>query len=197
VLETIYFVDENDIPTGEVSEKFAAHTADTKLHAAFSCYVFNQRGEFLVTQRAHTKKVWPSVWSNSCCGHPAPGERREGAMKRRLAYELGMTATNFKLVLPHYRYTAPPYNGIVENEFCPIYGAIATSDVQPNPNEVAEFQWVSWDWFVKQVGKDSSNYSNPDARDAPTWSWWCKDQLKQLEQTFAFQRFLQSVKAVP
>jgi isopentenyl-diphosphate delta-isomerase len=194
MLETIYFVDEYDNPTGEVSEKFAAHTADTQLHAAFSCYVFNQAGQFLVTQRAHLKKVWPSVWTNSCCGHPAPDERRENAIRRRLAYELGMSAEGIDLVLPHYRYTAPPYGGIIENEFCPLYVAMATSEPQPNPAEVADYKWVEWDWFVRQAQNDSNDYSKPHAASAPVWSWWCKDQLKQLADNEKFQAILQSLK---
>lgn len=55
-MENIVFVDQNDKPTGEVAEKYSAHNASTKLHAAFSVYVFNTKGDFLVTKRASTKK---------------------------------------------------------------------------------------------------------------------------------------------
>src|SRR5581483_7642642 len=73
--ERIVFVDETGQPTGETGPKLASHTADTKLHLAFSCYVFNLENKlFLFTQRAHVKKVWPDVWTNSVCGHPMPGE---------------------------------------------------------------------------------------------------------------------------
>jgi isopentenyldiphosphate isomerase len=34
--ELIYYVDENDKPTGETAPKLEAHNADTRLHAAFS-----------------------------------------------------------------------------------------------------------------------------------------------------------------
>ena len=82
-MERIYYVDNNDQQTGESDEKLHAHHADTKLHAAFSCYIFNDKGQLLVTKRAETKKVWPDVWTNSCCGHPHPDESREDAVKRR------------------------------------------------------------------------------------------------------------------
>jgi isopentenyl-diphosphate delta-isomerase len=111
--EQIVFVTEDGVPTGEVGPKLESHTATTRLHLAFSCYVFNEKGEFLVTQRAHTKKVWPDVWTNSVCGHPAPGEDMIAAIQRRLQYELGMEATDFTVALPTYRYTTPPYNGII------------------------------------------------------------------------------------
>ena len=192
MLEKIYFVDEYDNPTGETSEKFAAHHAATKLHAAFSCYIFDTKGQFLVTQRAYSKKVWPSVWTNSCCGHPFPGESRIDAIKRRLDYELGMQASDITLILPNYIYTTPPYHGIIENEFCPLYVAMATNQPQPNSNEVEDYQWMNWQSFIEQTKKDSNDYSDLAAANAPVWSWWCKDQLKHLKQNEIFRDFLNS-----
>jgi isopentenyl-diphosphate delta-isomerase len=180
--EQIVFVNEDGTPTGETGPKLESHTATTKLHLAFSCYVFNDRGEFLVTQRAHTKKVWPDVWTNSVCGHPAPGEDMIDAIKRRLDYELGMQASDFQVVLPTYRYTTPPYNGIIENEFCPVFVARVTSDVQPNPEEVDAYKWLSWEDFVSQAEADTTD----------VWSWWCKDQLKQLKDQPIIKQFSKS-----
>jgi len=189
--EHIYYVDGLGRPTGEIDEKLNAHHANTKLHAAFSCYVFNTDGKILVTQRAHTKKVWPGVWTNSCCGHPMPGEEREDAILRRLSYELGMTARDITCVLPHYVYKAPAYIGIVEHEFCPVYVAVAMSEPHPNPNEVNDFRWLEWREFIDILHTDSDNYSvfaQQVPRDdelgllhPPKWSWWCKDQITLLD----------------
>ena len=41
-LEQIVFVDESGQPTGESGPKLASHTANTKLHLAFSCYIFRK-----------------------------------------------------------------------------------------------------------------------------------------------------------
>ena len=172
--ELIYYVNKDGTPTGETAEKYAAHNANTKLHAAFSCYVFNDKGQFLVTQRAFSKKVWPGVWTNSCCGHPAPGESREDAITRRLQDELGMTANNVQIALPSYTYQTTPYNGIIEHEFCPVYVAIATSEPVPNPNEVEAYKWIDWQDFITACAAD-------DDTNTGIWSWWCKDQLKQLK----------------
>lgn len=169
--ELIVLVNEDGTPTGKTGPKLASHHANTPLHLAFSCYVFNDEGKFLVTQRALSKKVWPGVWTNSVCGHPAPGESLAAAIVRRLDYELGMTAQDIQVVLPAYRYTTPPYNGIIENEFCPVHVARASSDPQPNPEEIEAWKWVSWEEFVVSAEADQDNI----------YSWWCKDQLRQLK----------------
>jgi isopentenyl-diphosphate Delta-isomerase len=190
VTENIYFVDKYDEPTGEISEKLTAHNSDTKLHAAFSCYVFNDAGQFLVTKRASTKKVWPTVWTNSCCGHPMPNESRKEAINRRLLYELGLRVYDIELILDDYTYRTPPYKGIIEHEFCPLYVARTSEEPSLNPKEVAAYKWVDWSWFVEQAKGDSDDYSNPDALNSPVWSWWCKDQLSQLQTSIKFQEFL-------
>lgn len=204
--EFIYYVDKNDKPTGEVAEKFSAHSDDTKLHAAFSCYVFNKKGQFLVTQRAHTKKVWHGVWTNSCCGHPEPNESREDAIKRRLKYELGMTSNEPELVLAEYIYITPLYDGVVDHEYCPVYVALASSEVIANPAEVEDYKWVDWDWYVRELKNDSDDYSmfkdsipqdlELGSNHIPKWSWWCKDQLEYLENNKEFLDFLSSLKNI-
>lgn len=168
--ELIVLVDPKGSPIGTV-EKLAGHHAETPLHLAFSCYVFNDKGEFLVTQRAHIKKVWPGVWSNSVCGHPAPREPMVDAIRRRLNYELGMTAVDFKNLVPDYIYKTPPFNGIIEHEFCPIYIARATSEPKPNPEEVEAYHWMPWEDYVDAAESDKTD----------VYSWWCKDQLKRIK----------------
>lgn len=87
--EHVILLDEQDKPTGML-EKYAAHTLDTPLHLAFSCWLFNEQGQFLVTRRSLSKKAWPGVWTNSVCGHPQQGETFEQAVTRRCRFELGV-----------------------------------------------------------------------------------------------------------
>ena len=167
--ELIVLVNERGEPTGE-AEKWSSHHADTPLHLAFSCYVFDADGAFLTTRRALTKKVWPGVWSNTVCGHPAPGESFSDAIARRLDFELGMTATDIEAVLPDHIYRAPAFDGIVEYEFCPVFVARQASDPRPNPVEVDAVTLMDWDAFVRAARED----------DDDVYSWWCKNQLREL-----------------
>lgn len=140
--EQVVLLSEQGEPIG-VADKQAVHTTDTALHLAFSCHVTNAEGLVLVTRRALSKLTWPGVWTNSFCGHPAPGETMEAAIARRASAELGIEVTGIEVVLPDFRYRAVDASGIVENEVCPVYRATTTDAVHPNPDEVAEFEWVT------------------------------------------------------
>lgn len=168
--ELIVLLDEegNEIGT---APKLESHHANTPLHKAFSCYVFNDKGEFLVTQRALSKKVWPGVWTNSVCGHPTPGETYEAAIMRRAAQELGMTLKDIVVVLPDYRYQTPPFNDIIENEICPVFVARLVDGPAPNPEEIEDYVWMSWEGYQYDIA------ARPDV-----YSYWAKDQLIQLRE---------------
>lgn len=132
-------------------EKATVHTLDTPLHLAFSTHVFDDAGRILVTRRALSKKAWPGVWTNSFCGHPAPGETFEAAVHRRAAQELGFAVRDIRPALPDFRYRAVDASGIVENEICPVYTAIADSAVDPLPDEVMDYQWADAAGLVRAV----------------------------------------------
>jgi isopentenyl-diphosphate Delta-isomerase len=169
--ELVVLCDENGTPMG-VAEKLETHHGNTPRHLAFSCYVFNDQGKILVTKRAAVKKVWPGVWTNTVCGHPFPDETREAAIARRLEHELGMSAADLRVVLPDYRYTTPPFKGIIENEICPVYIARATSEVKPNPQEVETYKWMNWKDYADELKADDPGN---------VYSWWCKDHIKHLK----------------
>ena len=140
--EQVVLLDDAGRPIG-VADKLGVHTADTPLHLAFSCHVYNGDGLVLVTRRALSKLTWAGVWTNSFCGHPAPGESFDDAIARRASVELGITIGELTMILPDFRYRAVDASGIVENEVCPVYRAVTTDAVVPNPDEVAEFAWVT------------------------------------------------------
>ena len=95
--------------------------------------------------------TWPGVWSNAFCGHPAPGEPFEEAIRRRGLQELGLGLTAIEPVLPDFRYRAVDASGIVEHEICPVFRATAAADPVPAPDEVAEWVWAEPDAFRAAV----------------------------------------------
>ena len=139
--ELVVLVGDDGRPIGEAPKR-SVHTTDTPLHLAFSCHVRDGQGRILVTRRALGKRTWPGVWTNSFCGHPAPGEDITKAVVRRGRQELGIELGDLELVLPDFRYRAVDASGIVEHELCPVYVAEVRGEVSPDPDEVMEWKWV-------------------------------------------------------
>jgi isopentenyl-diphosphate Delta-isomerase len=139
--ETVILLAEDGTRTG-TADKATVHTETTPLHLAFSCHVVDADGRVLVTRRALSKRTWPGVWTNSVCGHPAPEESFEDAVRRRAAYELGLEVVDLTLAVPDFRYRAVDASGVVENEVCPVFTARADGPVRANPAEVMDHAWV-------------------------------------------------------
>jgi isopentenyl-diphosphate Delta-isomerase len=156
--ELVVLVAEDGTPVGTAA-KAEVHTTDTALHLAFSCHVFNRAGQILVTRRALEKKTWPGVWTNSFCGHPAPGEDFVEAIHRRAEYELGLKLASVKSALPDFRYRAVDASGIVENEICPVFIATVDDEPVPNPSEVAEYAWADPEELLTSVEMSAFAFS--------------------------------------
>lgn len=172
-MEMVVLVDSDGAPVG-VQSKQDVHGFSTPRHLAFSCHVIDERGRLLMTRRSLAKKAWPGVWTNAFCGHPAPGESFEDAIRRRAEFELGLTVDQIVCALPDFGYCARDASGIEENEHCPVFIARAVSTTLPNPDEVAEIQWTS-------VAALSS------ATDAAPWAFspWLIEHFPDLVPHFA------------
>lgn len=162
---------DDDLRPASSAAKNVVHGSATPLHLAFSCYVQDAGGRLLMTRRALSKSAWPGVWTNSCCGHPAPDEQIEVAVRRRVRHELGLAISQLRCVLPDFRYRATDPAGMVENEICPVFVALAQDQPEPNPAEVMDWRWADW-----------SAVSSLAAAAPWALSPWCVLQLEQLEQ---------------
>ena len=167
-MEEVVLVDEEGHARG-VMEKSGVHHANTPLHLGFSCYLFNNQDQLLLTRRALDKKTWPGVWTNSCCGHPYPGEPFVRSVQRRLRQELGIVTADIALVLPGFRYRARMGNGVQENELCPVFRAYTDAEPAPDPAEVAGTRWIAWSAFSEKVAGGELAVSP-----------WCMLQVPQL-----------------
>lgn len=168
--EQVVLLDENGNAIG-AADKAAVHGTDTPLHLAFSCYVFDDAGRLLVTQRAVAKHTFGGVWTNTCCGHPAPGEPIADAVRRRVGQELGLDLERVRLLLPRFRYRAVGDNGTVEYELCPVFTATTSGNPVADPAEVEAWEWVSWPQFRDDVLSGRRDVS-----------LWCREQVAALPE---------------
>lgn len=155
--EYVVLVDDKNNEIG-TAPKETVHTTDTPLHRGFSCFVFNDNKELLVTQRALSKKTFPGVWTNTVCGHPGKGEEVIEAVRRRLQDELGLVVSDLIEVTP-YQYRFADRNGIVENEICPVFIGYTNDSPKPKEGEVEAWKWMKWGAFLKDIEEHAELYS--------------------------------------
>ena len=168
--ELVVLLDEQGTAVG-TADKATVHHRQTPLHLAFSCYLFDDRDRLLLTRRALTKTTWPGVWTNTCCGHPGPGEDHADAVRRRVRQELGLEIEDLRLVLPAFRYRAVMPDGVVENEMCPVYAGRASGPLLPDPAEVDDTEWVPWAGLRADVLAGRREISP-----------WCDEQVAALPE---------------
>ena len=154
--EFVIIVNEHDEPTG-VAEKMEAHLKGM-LHRAFSVFIFNERQQMLIHQRAIEKYHSGGKWTNACCGHPRPGEQTHEAASRRLKEEMGMDcalAEKFKFI-----YRAVLDNNLIEHEIDHVFFGY-TTELLPEVNaaEVMNFKWMDLDQLRQQVSTHPDQFT--------------------------------------
>ncbi|MFI9276189.1 isopentenyl-diphosphate Delta-isomerase [Kitasatospora sp. NPDC052896] len=135
-------VDDNGVTIG-TAEKLSAHQQPGRLHRAFSVFLFDKQGRLLLQRRALGKYHSPGVWSNTCCGHPYPGEPPFVAAARRTAEELG-AAPALLCEAGTVRYDLPDEaSGLIEREWNHLFVGLVTADLAPAPEEVDDTRFVT------------------------------------------------------
>ena len=150
--ERVILVDENDQKIG-LMPKQEAHLKGV-LHRAFSVFIFNNKNELMLQQRALHKYHTPGLWANTCCSHQRDGESSIEAGKRRLFEEMGFTADIKETT--SFIYKAPFDNGLTEHELDHILVGNFEGEPAINPEEVASWKWMD----LEEVKQDIK--TNPD-----------------------------------
>ena len=153
--EKVILVDLNDEPIG-LMPKMEAHEKGL-LHRAFSVFIFNEKNELMLQQRALSKYHSPGLWTNTCCSHQREGETNIEAGKRRLQEEMGFT-TGLKDTIS-FIYKAPFDNGLTEHEFDHIL--VGNFDGEPllNPEEAEAWKWMDLGDVAKDIEENPSVYT--------------------------------------
>ena len=135
--ENVILVNEQDKQLG-LMPKMEAHEK-ALLHRAFSVFVFNEKGELLLQQRAADKYHSPNLWTNTCCSHQRNGESNIEAGKRRLKEEMGFVTDLQESI--SFIYKASFDNGLTEHEYDHVL--LGTYNKEPiiNEEEVVSFKW--------------------------------------------------------
>ena len=147
--EQVILVNENDEQIG-LMPKMEAHEK-ALLHRAFSVFIFNDKNELMIQQRALSKYHSPGLWTNTCCSHQREGESNLDAGMRRLQEEMGFS-TELKDTIS-FIYKAPFDNGLTEHELDHIMVGNYNGKPNINPEEVADYKWMT----LEEVKNDIKN----------------------------------------
>ncbi|KAK4103598.1 Isopentenyldiphosphate isomerase [Parathielavia hyrcaniae] len=191
--EVCIVTDDNDLPVGTASKKLCHLMTNIDkglLHRAFSVFLFNDKNELLLQQRASEKITFPDMWTNTCCSHPLHMSSETGstlpdavrgvknAAQRKLDHELGIKKEQVPLEDFHFltriHYKAPSDGQWGEHEIDYILFIKANVDVAPNPNEVQATQYVSPE-RLKQLFEDPTLKFTPWFKlicNSMLFDWW-------------------------
>ena len=150
---SVILVDENASIAG-YGDKLDVHRKGL-LHRAFSVLLFNEKAELLIQQRAAAKYHAPRLWSNTCCGHPFPGEDVQDAAVRRVKEELGFLTDVTPLTHIYYKASLDP--GMIEHEYVHVFKAYyAGQRLDLDPREVSACDWKKPSQIAQEI-KDFPN----------------------------------------
>ncbi len=153
--EQVVLVNEKDEKIGLMGKQEAHEKA--LLHRAFSVFIFNEKEELMLQQRALNKYHSPGLWANSCCSHQRDGETSINAGKRRLMEEMGFT-TELKETTS-FIYKAPFDNGLTEHELDHILIGHYNAAPNINPEEVADWKWMDLEAVKKDMELNPESYT--------------------------------------
>lgn len=145
----VVLVNNNDEVVGQANV-LDAHQGKGMLHRACSVFLFNDQGQILIQQRSAKKLVAANLWANTVCGNVQPAETVQTCALRRLREELGIVAVQL-IKLGKFQYSVKFDNGFVEHEIDTVFVGQYNGQPQPNPAEVQDFGWASYQELWQRV----------------------------------------------
>jgi len=139
-------------------EKLEAHEKGL-LHRAFSLFIFNDKKELLIQQRAKDKYHCGGLWTNTVCSHQRDWEKTVDAAKRRIIEEMNFSCENLKII-DHIIYKAEFENGLTEYEYdYVLIWEYNWEAINPNPEEVMDYKWITLNDLKIDIENKSEKYT--------------------------------------
>ncbi|MCF6297867.1 MAG: NUDIX domain-containing protein, partial [Flavobacteriaceae bacterium] len=122
-----------------------------------SVFIFNDKGELLLQQRAANKYHSPNLWTNTCCSHQRDGEINIEAGKRRLQEEMGFVCDLKEIFW--FVYKASFDNGLTEHELDHVMVGIYNKNPKINKEEVENYKWMTLEDVKNELSNHSEKYT--------------------------------------
>lgn len=157
--EYIDIVTKEGEPTGKVALKSEAHK-NGWYHNTIHLWLYTKKGEILLQQRSHKKKIHPLLWDVSAAGHIDAGETFIDAALRETKEEVGLTLLKKDLKKIGTFLHETNYGTIQDNEFHQVYIAeltVVINQLQPQEDEVEALKLVSFNEFETLLAQSETN----------------------------------------
>ncbi len=154
--DTVILVDEDDQYVG-TAEKLGVHQRGD-LHRAFSVFLFDEEGRWLLQRRHEGKYHSGGLWTNTCCSHPAPGEETGAAARRRLVMEMGIDVPIHRTF--RFQYRAELDNALTEHEVDHVFFGSYNGVAHPHPKEVSDWRWIDFEALQGELSARPEHFTH-------------------------------------
>jgi len=169
--QKLIVVDARGNQSGEIVERWKAHTAPGVKHLAVGILVFNEKNELVLHNRIDSKVGGNTI--DYPVTHVLEGETPEESCYRCLEHEYGISSKPHLKQLFAFSYEHLYNDRTCENEFLLIFSTKFNGEIAPNQKEmVGQTFNVPLKRLVKGIEKNKEKYS--------VWFW---DTVKHLKET--------------
>lgn len=150
--ELLDIVNDDDMVTGQ-EMRSVVHQKGLQ-HRGVHVFLFSEQGEMLIQKRSADRANSPSLWDCSVSEHVKAGESYLEAAARGLKEEMGVDGIEVKpLGKIQMEY------GLNDNEISQIFeGKVNPKQVQFDPGEIAEIQFMSLDEIREEIVNEKEKY---------------------------------------
>ncbi|MGN0190925.1 MAG: NUDIX domain-containing protein [Candidatus Cryptobacteroides sp.] len=144
--EMVPVVEESGLVVGRAARAYC-HGGSRLLHPVVHLHIIDRDARLFLQKRSDSKDMLPGLWDTAVGGHVDYGEYLAEALLREACEELRLTRFN-----PIYIGTYP-YRSETESELVNIYATVGSYELHPDPDEISEGRWWTFDEIGKAVGQ--------------------------------------------
>ncbi len=156
-MEWLTLADEKNNILGK-EEKMKVHTGGLR-HRGFVVFIKNSENQILIQRRCEEKYLASNLWDCSVAGHPYLGESYEDAAVRRIKDELFLDIKKEnlkKITVFEYR---TKEGDLIDNEMCGVFECFSDDEIEPNPEEMSEVDFVSLKELRERITNNEDEYT--------------------------------------
>lgn len=123
------------------------HNGSKLLHPVVHLHIYNRAGDLYLQKRSVRKDIQPGKWDTAVGGHVDLGETIEGALRREVREELGITD-----FIPEFlmRYV---FESALEKELVNTFRTVYEGPFLPDADEIEEARFWSISEIEAHLGK--------------------------------------------